>query len=83
VPQDPLRFRDDKRYTDRLRDARAKTGQEDALVAARGTIDGLPITSLPARARAWQILCPKPPLPPVTIATVPFSCMSVSSCSLR
>jgi acetyl-CoA carboxylase carboxyl transferase subunit beta len=43
VPQDPLRFRDDKRYTDRLRDARAKTGQDDALVAARGTIDGLPI----------------------------------------
>ena len=43
VPQDPLRFRDDKRYTDRLKDARAKTGQEDALVAARGTIDGLPV----------------------------------------
>ena len=43
VPQDPLRFRDDKRYTDRLKDARAKTGQEDALVAARGTIEGLPV----------------------------------------
>ena len=43
VPQDPLHFRDDKRYTDRLKDARAKTGQEDALVAARGTIDGLPV----------------------------------------
>ena len=43
VPLDPLHFRDDKRYTDRLKDARAKTGQEDALVAARGTIDGLPV----------------------------------------
>ncbi|MEY4880460.1 MAG: hypothetical protein RJB62_1929 [Pseudomonadota bacterium] len=40
VPQDPLRFRDDKRYTDRLREARAKTGQQDAVQAARGSIDG-------------------------------------------
>jgi acetyl-CoA carboxylase carboxyl transferase subunit beta len=43
VPQDPLRFRDDKRYADRLKDARAKTGQQDALVAARGHIDGQPV----------------------------------------
>jgi acetyl-CoA carboxylase carboxyl transferase subunit beta len=40
VPYDPLRFRDDKRYADRIKDARAKTGQQDALMAARGTIDG-------------------------------------------
>jgi acetyl-CoA carboxylase beta subunit len=26
VAADPLKFRDEKRYTDRLRDARAKTG---------------------------------------------------------
>ncbi len=43
VPADPLRFRDEKRYSDRLKDARAKTGRIDALVAARGTIDGLPV----------------------------------------
>lgn len=43
VWQDPLQFRDDKKYSDRLRDARAKTGQQDALVAARGTIDGQPV----------------------------------------
>jgi acetyl-CoA carboxylase carboxyl transferase subunit beta len=43
VPQDPLRFRDDKRYTDRLRENRAKTGQADALVAARGMIGGVPV----------------------------------------
>lgn len=42
VAVDPLRFRDEKRYTDRLRDARSKTGLTDALSAARGTIDGLP-----------------------------------------
>lgn len=41
VPVDPLRFRDEKRYTDRLREARSKTGKVDGLTAARGTIDGL------------------------------------------
>jgi len=40
VALDPLRFRDERRYTDRLRDARAKSGRLDALSAARGTIDG-------------------------------------------
>jgi len=43
VPADPLRFRDEKRYSDRLRDARSKTGRVDALAAARGTLDGLPV----------------------------------------
>ena len=42
VPQDPLRFRDDKRYADRLKENRAKTGQPDALIAARGIIGGIP-----------------------------------------
>src|SRR4051812_38469463 len=41
VPADPLKFRDDKKYADRLKDARAKTGQQDALTAARGTIDNM------------------------------------------
>jgi acetyl-CoA carboxylase carboxyl transferase subunit beta len=43
VPQDPLKFRDDRRYVDRLKDARAKTSQEDALSAARGRLDNLPV----------------------------------------
>src|SRR5882724_9388377 len=29
VPVDPLRFRDEKRYVDRLKDAKAKTGMPD------------------------------------------------------
>ena len=37
---DPLRFRDTKRYADRLRDARDKTGLEDAILVAHGTIGG-------------------------------------------
>jgi acetyl-CoA carboxylase carboxyl transferase subunit beta len=40
VPADPLTFRDQKRYSERLREARAKTGLDDALVVAHGTIGG-------------------------------------------
>ena len=40
VVEDPLRFRDSKRYTDRLKSARADTHEQDALINARGTIDG-------------------------------------------
>ena len=40
VPEDPLKFRDSKKYVDRLRAARATTGETDALVTARGTIEG-------------------------------------------
>ena len=40
APVDPLGFRDQKRYVDRLRDARARTGLDDALVVAHGTIGG-------------------------------------------
>ena len=45
VAQDPLKFRDEKRYTDRLKDAKAKTGLEDAILNALGTIEGLPIVA--------------------------------------
>jgi len=40
VREDPLRFRDTKRYTDRLKTARAANGERDALVNARGKLDG-------------------------------------------
>jgi acetyl-CoA carboxylase carboxyl transferase subunit beta len=40
VREDPLKFRDSKRYTDRLKAARAKNAHEDAFTAALGTIDG-------------------------------------------
>jgi len=40
VREDPLRFKDSKRYTERLKAARAATGERDALVNARGKIDG-------------------------------------------
>lgn len=40
VAADPLRFRDTKRYAERLREAREKTGLEDALQVAHGTVGG-------------------------------------------
>lgn len=43
VAVDPLKFRDEKRYTDRLKDNRTKTGREDAITNALGEIDGLPV----------------------------------------
>jgi len=40
VREDPLRFRDTKRYTDRLKTARSANGERDALLNARGRLDG-------------------------------------------
>lgn len=40
VPEDPLKFRDQKRYVDRIKAARAATGENDALINAVGVIDG-------------------------------------------
>ena len=40
---DPLKFRDEKRYIDRLKDAKNKTQLEDAILNAAGTVEGLPI----------------------------------------
>jgi acetyl-CoA carboxylase carboxyl transferase subunit beta len=37
---DPLKFRDIKRYTDRLKESRAKTGEEDAIIVAHGLMGG-------------------------------------------
>lgn len=40
VAQDPLKFKDTKKYTDRLKAARSNTGDEDAIKVAVGKIDG-------------------------------------------
>ena len=40
APADPLRFRDSKRYVDRIKEARDKTGLEDACLVAHGAIGG-------------------------------------------
>src|SRR5665213_4242603 len=45
APLDPLKFRDERRYVDRLKDARAKTGMPDAVKVGAGKLEGLPIVA--------------------------------------
>lgn len=40
APEDPLKFRDTKKYSDRIKAARAQTGEQDALINAIGRIEG-------------------------------------------
>jgi acetyl-CoA carboxylase carboxyl transferase subunit beta len=42
-PEDPLKFRDSKKYRDRISQAQKKTGEKDALVTVRGTLQGHPL----------------------------------------
>lgn len=44
-PQDPLRFKDSKKYRDRISQAQKKTGEKDALVAVSGTLLGRPVVA--------------------------------------
>ena len=43
VPVDPLKFRDERRYVDRLKDARSKTGLNDAVKLGYGKLDGFAV----------------------------------------
>jgi acetyl-CoA carboxylase carboxyl transferase subunit beta len=45
VPSDPLKFRDIKRYSDRLKEYRLKTGAPDAVTLAFGKLEGLAVTA--------------------------------------
>ena len=42
-PVDILRFRDGKRYKDRLTQAQKKTGEKDSLIVVRGALKGMPV----------------------------------------
>ena len=46
APSDRLKFRDSKKYKDRLTAAQKETGENDALVAFKGQLDGLPIVAV-------------------------------------
>jgi acetyl-CoA carboxylase carboxyl transferase subunit beta len=45
-PIDRLKFRDVKKYKDRLTDAQKKTGEKDALVAMSGSVKGIPVVAV-------------------------------------
>ncbi len=44
-PEDPLRFRDTKKYRDRLAVAQRQTGERDALVVMAGRLEGLEVVA--------------------------------------
>jgi len=44
-PEDPLKFKDSKRYKDRLAQAQKATGEQDALVVLAGTVHGEPVVA--------------------------------------
>ena len=43
IADDPLKFRDQRKYTDRLKDARNKTEQDDAIRTVVGDLDGIEV----------------------------------------
>ncbi len=43
VAYDPLKFKDRKKYTDRIKEAQSKTGLKEAITIARGNMGGLPV----------------------------------------
>ncbi|MGI2026466.1 acetyl-CoA carboxylase, carboxyltransferase subunit beta [Endozoicomonas acroporae] len=45
-PNDRLKFRDTKKYRDRLATAQKQTGEKDALVAMRGTVEDIPVAAV-------------------------------------
>ena len=45
-PTDPLKFRDSKKYKDRIVAAQKQTGEKDALIAMRGTLKGNPLAAV-------------------------------------
>ena len=44
-PTDRIKFRDSKRYKDRLSAAQKQTGEKDALIAMSGTLEGMPVVA--------------------------------------
>ncbi|MGQ0701062.1 MAG: acetyl-CoA carboxylase, carboxyltransferase subunit beta [Panacagrimonas sp.] len=45
-PLDPLKFKDSRKYTDRIKEAQAETDERDALVVMRGQLIGLPLVTV-------------------------------------
>jgi acetyl-CoA carboxylase carboxyl transferase subunit beta len=45
-PVDTLKFKDSKRYRDRISQAQKKTGENDALIAMQGKLNGLPVVAV-------------------------------------
>ena len=44
-PEDPLKFKDSKKYKDRINAAQKATGEKDALIVIEGALKGLPLVA--------------------------------------
>lgn len=44
-PADPLKFRDSRKYSERIKQAQKATGESDALVVLRGHVEGVPLVT--------------------------------------
>jgi acetyl-CoA carboxylase carboxyl transferase subunit beta len=53
VDIDPLKFRDQKRYTDRLKEAQSKTTETDAIVVSYGKMGAYAVVSPPSISTSW------------------------------
>ncbi len=45
APKDPLKFKDSRKYTDRIKEAQSDTNEQDALIVMRGQLMGLPLVT--------------------------------------
>src|SRR5260221_3464141 len=45
VPMDPLKFKDSRKYSERLEEAEKETGENDALVVMQGSILNVPVVA--------------------------------------
>ena len=45
-PKDVLKFRDSKKYSDRINAAQKSSGEKDALVAMKGNLKGIPVAAV-------------------------------------
>ena len=52
TPVDPLKFRDLRRYAERLKESQAETGEQDAVIVAHGKMGGMPVVV----AHGWAAL---------------------------
>ena len=46
LPTDPLKFKDSKKYKDRINSAQKNTGEKEALIVMTGQLHGMPVTAV-------------------------------------
>jgi acetyl-CoA carboxylase beta subunit len=96
VTADPLKFRDERKYADRIKDARARTGLKDAIKVGYGKLEGaawLPgkrsCAGLSSRSRRnLRSSCSRPPVAPACRKAFCHSCrcrarLSACKCCAR